>query len=148
MPSRAIKTIEINAIEVAPQRRGMSSGKLAHAFPKARLGAVFHGKVFEEPVQVFGEIPGAGVAASRVECQAFGDERVEAPGNLRDIGAVSEGTWRRLAIMSSIDSSSEPPGGDLGKSGLAGEHLEQDQPQGVDVGSLVDGLGRRRPPRD
>ena len=46
--------------------------------------------------------------------------------------------------MSSIASSSEPPGGDLGKGMLAGQHLEQDQPERVDVGALVDGLGSGR----
>ena len=65
----------------------MASGELAHAFPEARLRAVFHRQVFEEPVQVLGEIAGAGVSASRVDRQAFGDECVEAPGNLGTSGS-------------------------------------------------------------
>ncbi len=55
--------------------------------------------------------------------------------------ARSEGAWRRLAYHKVDRFEQRPPGRSFRKGGLAGEHLEQDQSQCVDVGALVDGFG-------
>ena len=95
----------------------MASGKLAHPFAEARFGAVLHREVFEEAVQVFGEIAGTGKAPCRVEFQAFGDERLEAPGNLGaaapergHLAAAGDHELDRHRVMT-------PPGGTSGKAG-------------------------------
>src|SRR5262245_36851734 len=59
----------------------MSFREFAHPFSEAGLWPVLHGQVFEESTQVLGEISCAGIAVSRVECQALRDEGIEAPGN-------------------------------------------------------------------
>ena len=51
---------------------------------------------------------------------------------------------RRLAIKSSMRHSMSWHAEGIGKRMLTGQHLEQDQPEGIDVGTLIDGFGRRR----
>ena len=92
----------------------MPLGELAHALPKARLGPMLHGQVFEESVQVFGEITGPRIPPAGVECQAFGNEGIEAPGNFgrarperRDVDGAAD--------MSSMDSSIGIPAGGSAK---------------------------------
>ena len=78
--------IDIREIDVAEQSAGWRLANLPVRSRKLRLGAVFHRQVFQVPVQVFGEVLRAGVAASRVERQALGDERIDTPGSLRAAG--------------------------------------------------------------
>ena len=125
---------------------GFRRAQLGHPLGQAeRLGGVLERPVVEEAAEVLGQVAGPGVAAGGVGVDALADDRVEPPGDLRVEVAGRRGPpCRRSSVIILDHLEQRPARRRLGERVLAGDHLEEDQAQGVQVGPLVDGLGRGR----
>ena len=117
---------------------GMSPRPLAQPFAQAGLRAMFHRQVIEEPAQVFGQVTGRGESPVWVRVQALSDQRVETPGDLGTQSA-QRGHWRAATIRHSEANrlSLRQTCGRLREGRAAGDHLEQDQPERIEIRPLV-----------
>src|SRR6516165_8730045 len=101
----------------------MTADPLGEALAKARLGGMLQREVVEEPAEVLRQVAGASVSAIGIGGEAPGDDRVEAPGDLR----ASRAERRDLPALLT-----HPPddleqgcaGRRLGERMLARDHLE------------------------